>query len=174
MKTEITSIFRPKGKVVERNFSLNVLSVILKGTNYLGHLLHRLNVCKLWKTILSNRRHKVGGLPFFACQEYDHIDCNRMNYYYSHETLMVMEHCIFVYKPYHILVGSCNGLVCLQKEDPSDQYLQEPFAICNPVTGESIYLKANLRANLNVMWECRSGSFKWVRLLSLNRRVQGC
>ncbi|KAI3871014.1 hypothetical protein MKW92_000559 [Papaver armeniacum] len=117
-------------------------------------------VCRLWKTILSNRCHNEVGY-LFACydykddskdsklqlcfgEEYDHIDCNRMDYYYSHETLMVMEHCRFGFKfspHYDILVGSCNGFVCLQKEVPGDQDLQEPFAICNPLTGEFISLK---------------------------------
>ncbi|KAI3940297.1 hypothetical protein MKW92_000183 [Papaver armeniacum] len=91
-------------------------------------------VCKLWKSILSNRRHNEVGY-LFAChdykddindsrlqlcfgEEYDDIDCNKMDYYYSHETLMEMEHCRFAFKsyPYYdIMVGSCNGLVCFQR-----------------------------------------------------------
>ncbi|KAI3833109.1 hypothetical protein MKX03_021387 [Papaver bracteatum] len=132
-------------------------------------------VCQLWKSILSNRRHNEVGF-LFACrdskanlvdgkihlcfgEEYDHIDCNRMNYYYSHETLMEMEHCRFVFKShpdFDIMVGSCNGLVCFQKEDPGDRYVQEAFAVCNPSTGEFIFLKENLRANLNMVWESRA------------------
>ncbi|KAI3854633.1 hypothetical protein MKX03_005229 [Papaver bracteatum] len=230
MKTEITD--RPKGKVVERNFSLIVLNGSLKDMDgstsgldigggdmavsirgnitismenleddVLENILFRLplgtassqakRVCRLWKTILSNRRHNEVGF-LFVCydykdglkdnklqlcfgEEYDHIDCNRMNYYYSHETLMVMEHGRFGFKffpHYDILVGSCNGLVCLQKEVPGDQDLQEPFAICNPLTGEFISLKANLGRDVDgVTLLVSSGR---VRLLSLNWRVQGC
>ncbi|XP_026378731.1 putative F-box protein At2g02030 [Papaver somniferum] len=120
-------------------------------------------VCKSWKTILYNKRHNEVGI-LFTCneykdgfkhsqvqlcfgEEYDHIDCNKMNYYYSHETLMEMGHCRFAFKShafYGILVGSCNGLVCFQKEDLGDKYIREAFAICNPLTGEFISLKANL------------------------------
>ncbi|KAI3932058.1 hypothetical protein MKW92_008694 [Papaver armeniacum] len=101
-------------------------------------------VCKLWKSILSNRRHNEVDHKIHLCfgEEYDHIDRNRMNDYYSHETLMEMEHCRFVFKSYpdyDIMVGSCNGLVCFQKEDPGDRYVQEAFAICNPLTGEFIF-----------------------------------
>ncbi|KAI3932063.1 hypothetical protein MKW92_008699, partial [Papaver armeniacum] len=102
-------------------------------------------VCRSWKTILDDRRRNevVGFL--FACrdhtenkiklyfgEEYDHIyisnDEMMMNYHYSHETLMEMEHCRFCFKSYQgdILVGSCNGLVCFQKEDPRID-MHEPF-----------------------------------------------
>ncbi|KAI3944134.1 hypothetical protein MKW92_015670 [Papaver armeniacum] len=191
------------------NVSLDTISIKNLDDGVLENILFRLplgtsssqakRVCKLWKSIMSNRRHNEVGY-LFTCrdykddindskiqlcfgEEYDHIDCNRMNYYYSHETLMVMEHCRFVYKPFprDILVGSCNGLVCFQKEDPGDQYVQEPFAICNPLTGEFIFLKANLRADLNITWECRAvvvsngfgychltGEYKVVRLYSIS------
>ncbi|XP_026380241.1 F-box/kelch-repeat protein At3g06240-like [Papaver somniferum] len=122
-------------------------------------------VCKSWKTILTNRPNKEVGYHFacryykYGCRnnktnkiklyfgvEYDHIDSNKMtNYYYSCETLMEMEHCRFAFTSYQddILVGSCNGLVYLQK-DVSTIHKAEPFSICNPLTGEFIILKANL------------------------------
>ncbi|XP_026445329.1 F-box protein At3g07870-like [Papaver somniferum] len=116
----------------------------------------------------------------YTSEEYDHIDIgNKMEkYYYSYETLMEMEHCRFAFKSFQsdILVGSCNGLVCFEKED-SYNNMPEPFAICNPLTGKFIFLKPNFSR----VWEeeavlvssgfgyCQStNQYKVVRIYALN------
>ncbi|KAI3865082.1 hypothetical protein MKX03_017712 [Papaver bracteatum] len=186
--------------LISRTFMENL------GTDVLENILFRLpigtassqakRVCKSWKSILSNRRHnevgylfafryyKYGTIQLYFGEEYDHIDIgNKTNYYYSHETVMEMDqYCRFSYKSYqrYILVGSCNGLVCLQR-DVSTIDMAEPFSICNPLTGEFLILKANLsrlrdavpKQVSNAFGYCQSTKeYKVVRIYSFKSIMQ--
>ncbi|XP_026429182.1 putative F-box protein At3g16210 [Papaver somniferum] len=117
-------------------------------------------VCKTWRIFLRSKTDKVGLLVVKSC--YYHVNGDRtysgdqsdlihgkMKYNYSYRILDEMHNYrnsfSLIPNPgdqfqfdYNMLIGSCNGLVCIQRR--CDWNLAEPFLICNPVTGEVVHV----------------------------------
>ncbi|XP_026419512.1 F-box protein At3g07870-like [Papaver somniferum] len=139
------------------NFHIDILQNILSRLSF-GEALYARRVCKTWKTLVVDRWCIKPGFLFVfnglvktelnICygERYDDdgdiIDdtghVNKMNYYYTHETLTRVEHeslFNFIDCKITILVGSCNGLVCFKRYRHGN-----PFLIINPLTEETFFL----------------------------------
>ncbi|XP_026428077.1 F-box/kelch-repeat protein At3g23880-like [Papaver somniferum] len=124
------------------------------GTDIVENILRRLPfetaleaklVCKTWRILLLR---KVGFLVTFLHSDikkdklcysdlYDHIR-GKMSYKYSYHRHDKMHGKFFLgYGYLENMLGSCNGLVCFERRC---LYLGEPFLICNPFTGEVVYV----------------------------------
>ncbi|XP_026437171.1 F-box protein At3g07870-like [Papaver somniferum] len=132
----------------------DILENILSGLPF-KEALHAKRVCTTWRAILRYKTAKPG--IFFAfchvehrttCREelfyedeHNHYDNTKINRYYSYDTLTKIEHGKFIKEssPRNTMVGSCNGLICFGKKT-EDALGEVPFIICNPLTGESVFL----------------------------------
>ncbi|XP_026437173.1 uncharacterized protein LOC113335283 [Papaver somniferum] len=132
----------------------DILENILSGLPF-KEALHAKRVCTTWRVILRYKTAKPG--IFFAfchvehrttCREelfyedeHNHYDNAKINHYYSYDTLTKIEHSKFIKEssPRNTMVGSCNGLICFGKKT-EDALGAVPFIICNPLTGESVFL----------------------------------
>ncbi|XP_026416140.1 F-box protein At3g07870-like [Papaver somniferum] len=105
-------------------------------------------VCKKWRIFLRSKTDKVGLLFTFTygdqnknklsyCDQYDPI-LGKMNYNYSYDSIQNIHLRKFVKDGSYInnILGSCNGLVCF---GPGKSFKKD-FFICNPFTGEVVYV----------------------------------
>ncbi|XP_026377749.1 F-box protein At3g07870-like [Papaver somniferum] len=116
--------------------------------------LHAKRVCTTWKAVLRSKTEKAGLLfshgvvdpstntyreQLFYEDEYDHSKMNMNNYYSDSSCITETEHdrLILESASKNVMVGSCNGLVCFGKYN---LHALDPFLICNPLTGESVFL----------------------------------
>ncbi|XP_026409950.1 putative F-box protein At1g71320 [Papaver somniferum] len=117
--------------------------------------LHAKRVCTTWRAILRSKTEKSGFLfshgvvdqatnnnyreQLFYEDEYDHSKMNVNNYYSDSNCITQTEHGRLITEaaPKNVMVGSCNGLVFFGKYN---LHALDPFLICNPFTGESVFL----------------------------------
>ncbi|XP_026416186.1 putative F-box/kelch-repeat protein At1g13200 [Papaver somniferum] len=127
------------------NFHIDILENILFRLPFTATLQAR-QVCKAWKTHFANRCCNEGGflisyyrsnkdVELYYGEQYDQIHgdvqhrTKLMNYYYGRFSLK--------YSWDNLVVGSCNGLVCLRKRDERDGI---QYVVCNPLTGEYVFV----------------------------------
>ncbi|XP_026437129.1 F-box protein At3g07870-like [Papaver somniferum] len=105
-------------------------------------------VCKTWKTLLSG--YKVGLIFLVALR--GETDAQLYYGYYeevmndqgqfSHEVLtkINLPPIQMVEDEQPMIVGSCNGLVCISVPENDNPFIYDPVYICNPTPGECINL----------------------------------
>ncbi|XP_026428076.1 F-box protein At5g49610-like [Papaver somniferum] len=106
-------------------------------------------VCKSWRIFLRTKTDKIGLLfvesylkeeknKLYYGDQYDPL-LEKMNYNYSSCDRLdkVLGKSIPGYTYMNNLLGSCNGLVCIASRYPN---FEKPFLICNPITGEVVYI----------------------------------
>ncbi|XP_026416142.1 F-box/LRR-repeat protein At2g43260-like [Papaver somniferum] len=121
------------------------------------NILHRLptetalqakRVCKTWKIILRSKTDKIG-LLFAVKYPGSHDEYGlyygdpiggKINYTWFALDNMSSGKSIPWYDYLDGMLGSCNGLVCFQRRSWTSG---EPFLICNPITGEVVYVPNN-------------------------------
>ncbi|OVA07457.1 F-box domain [Macleaya cordata] len=121
-------------------------------------------VCKTWQSLLHNTkvgllfsiglhyRKFKGAVQLYYGGQYDEINNNSIDdddddddddehnndYYYSYKTLTKIDHPPITNRAFiHVMLGSCNGLVCFFVPHHG---IDDPVYICNPITGEYVYL----------------------------------
>ncbi|XP_026420441.1 F-box protein At3g07870-like [Papaver somniferum] len=122
-------------------------------------------VCKIWETLLRDRKVKEGLLYFATLRR--HAPTVRWErtatfYYGDYDDIMSDDYTVNPLKPLtkiehpkvrrgdaNILIGSCNGLVCLGISN--NHGVPDPVHVCNPFTGEY--------ANLPMLNMDKSGDF---------------
>ncbi|XP_026410183.1 F-box protein At3g07870-like [Papaver somniferum] len=120
-------------------------------------ILHFKLVCKTWRALLVN---KTGLLysEFFYCRgcqleiQFHYGKDSGQLFDYNEINIKKLQHGNFRLTSITsaFLVGSCNGLVCLEElhEYKGKMYSRQVISICNPFTGEFINLPGSRKLNL--------------------------